>query len=66
MKNAYYCINISKIAQLKELFLSFDIAKVGICFQLIIMNFPMFRLLFSPLPLLFSFLFRLLRAKLSI
>ena len=43
MKNAYYCINISKIAQLKELFLSFDIAKVGICFQLIIMNFPMFR-----------------------
>ena len=28
MKNAYYCINISKIAELKELFLSFDIAKV--------------------------------------
>ena len=28
MKNAYYCINISKIAQLKELFLSFDSAKV--------------------------------------
>ena len=28
MKNAYYCINISKIAELKELFLSFDSAKV--------------------------------------
>ena len=28
MKNAYYCINISKIAELKELFFSFGIAKV--------------------------------------
>ena len=54
-KRMSICINKSRSA-----FLSFDSAKLRICFQLIIMIFPMFRLLFSPLPLLFSFLFRFL------
>lgn len=37
--------------------LSFDDAKVGICFQPNIMFFGLFRILFSPLRLLFSFPF---------
>jgi hypothetical protein len=50
----------SKIAQVEcnqDRFLSFDDAKVRRCFQPNMMFFRMFRILFSPLRLLFSFPF---------
>ena len=45
------------VSACKRSLLSFDVAKVRRCFQPNMMFFRMFRILFSPLRLLFSFPF---------